>query len=120
MQVRVQEATGIVLDWLVTSIECPNALGYGVQDWRDQRKHVTKNGEYLYRWSSSWAQGGPIIEREELYVQPTGFADKWKSYRWKGNYFTPEVFGNTALVAAMRCYVIKNLGHSVDVPDELF
>jgi hypothetical protein len=77
-----------------------------------------------WRYSESWEIAGPIIEREELHVLPTGDAAKWKAYRWidhgneAGN-FSRESYGPTALVAAMRCFVYSKLGDTVDVPDEL-
>ena len=65
--------------------------------------------------SEDWAQGGPIIERENIALYPHG----------DGTY-EAEVFlnpkrgaGPTPLIAAMRCYVASKLGDEVEVPDEL-
>jgi len=32
----------------------------------------------------------------------------------------PDAMGPTALIAAMRCWVLRKLGPTIDVPDELF
>ncbi len=81
------------------------------------------SGPPRIEYSTSWLQGGPIIEREELYVQPTGDAAKWKAYRWLFEYagggFTKEYYGLTPLIAAMRCYVASKLGDEVEIPEEL-
>lgn len=112
MKIKVSEASGIQLDWLVTSIEAPDALRYGVADWREQRRAVVKNGEFLYRWSSSWAQGGPIIERSG--INTTHCNGRWEAVA-TGYYGQ----GPTPLIAAMRCYCCSKLGDEVEVPDEL-
>jgi hypothetical protein len=121
--INVSEATGPVLDWLVTSIEVPDALRYGVQDWREQRTRTVKNGEYLYRWSQSWAQGGPIIGQERINLHllddkpdiwAASLGNPWKAL--------PNVFsrlGPTPLIAACRCYVASKLGDTAEVPEEL-
>ena len=92
-----------------------------VDDWREQRRSTVKHGEYLYRWSGSWAQGGPIIEREKVNVYcyeslwweaECWFYDGEKTRRYHAK-------GSTPLIAAMRCYVASRLGDEVDIPDEL-
>jgi hypothetical protein len=105
----------LALDWAVTVIENPDALKYGVEDWRSRRRHDVKNGEFLFRWSSSWAQGGPIIERE--YIQLT-IDLAWIATRKEGPAISEEQ-GPTPLIAAMRCYVASKLGDEVDVPEGL-
>jgi hypothetical protein len=121
---KTSELTGATLDWAVTRIEQPEACAYGVADWREQRTRTVKNGEYLYRWHQSWAQGGPIIEREKITV---GCGDDtlilWDAYKreflfekdGRDAYMT----GPTPLIAAMRCYVASKLGDDVNIPDEL-
>jgi hypothetical protein len=112
---KTSELTGAALDWAVTAIETPDALKYGVEDWRSRRRHDVKHGEFLFRWSSSWAQGGPIIERERIgvwhYQQKDWMASWWKDGR--------QAFGPTPLIAAMRCYVASKLGDEVEVPEGL-
>jgi hypothetical protein len=106
---KTSELTGAALDWAVTLIEKPIACEYGVEDWRGQRRHTVKNGEYVYRWHQSWAQGGPIIEREGIALIPGWTAER------PG--FSAD--GPTPLIAAMRCYVASKLGDDVEIPEEL-
>ena len=111
---KTAELQGAALDWAVTLIEQPEACGYGVADWREQRTRTVKNGEYLHRWHQSWAQGGPIIDRETIsldYAQEEDWAAKTPAYQW--------AYGPTPLIAAMRCYVASKLGDEVEIPKEL-
>ena len=100
--IKVAEATERQLDWLVASIE---------------GDELPKSGGKGLDYSSDWACGGPIIEREGLLVRPqpgTGW-DSWKHGADEPCYST----GPTPLIAVMRCYVSSCLGSEVEVPDEL-
>ena len=119
---KTSELTGAALDWAVTMIEKPEACEYGLEDWQGQRRQTVKNGEYVYRWHQSWAQGGPIIERERITLRvSTMVGTDWVAFYDVPNQYHAHVRekGPTPLVAAMRCYVASKLGDDVDVPEEL-
>jgi hypothetical protein len=128
MKIKTSELTGPALDWAVAKCEnTDNCWG----------RSAFKPYEY-YRginYSTDWAQGGPIIERESIAVRKhssgTWYAMKssdlgdseraqWTKFHWitqseqKGVRFE----GHTPLVAAMRCYVASKLGDKVNVPEE--
>lgn len=65
-------------------------------------------------YSTNWAQGGPIIEREKIAVDCDGV-------RWVASDNAKPVCYSapTPLIAAMRCYVASKLGDEIDVPNEL-
>lgn len=96
MKLKTSELTGAALDWAVCSIE---------------GEALSKYTQY----STDWAQGGAIIEREKLVVG------------WAGNFWMAYIradddivgSGQTPLIAAMRCYVASKLGDEVEVPDEV-
>jgi hypothetical protein len=95
---KTSELTGAALDWAVT--ECED---------------VVYHGPAWTQYSTDWAQGGPIIEREkiEIFIRD----EEWFAH---SSFSTPEDFpGPTPLIAAMRCYVASWLGDEVDVPKEL-
>jgi hypothetical protein len=122
MKIKTAELTGSPLDWIVTTIEDPDALRYGVEDWKEQRRYG--RGEYPHRYHQNWAQGGPIIEREEisLYHEIPAMRDSiWQarpslSAKGAGGRWG---IGPTPLIAAMRCYVASKLGDEVDIPEGL-
>lgn len=69
-----------------------------------------------YAPSTDWAQGGPIIEREEMML--AGHAGRWQATKIVGaNAWS--AYGPTPLIAAMRCFVASKLGDEVEIPDEL-
>jgi hypothetical protein len=82
-------------------------------------------GEYVPvavpAYSTDWAAGGPIIERERLSVTPRdGY---WEAY-YHDNLFQDDGSdyfqkGETPLIAAMRCYVVSKLGNEIDIPETL-
>lgn len=121
MKIKTSELTGAALDWAVTLIERPQACEYGVEDWIGQRRCTVKDGEYVYHWHQSWAQGGPIIEREGITAsEEDGY---WSAY-FRDSLFNDDgsehwQVGPTPLVAVMRCYVASKLGAEVDVPEGL-
>lgn len=114
MQVKVSEASGPVLDWMVAKCEGWDTTGVYYLCL------AVKHGELATRWeelrySSNWAFGGPIIERERLAIEPYqdgGWLCVHPTDRWYGNKSGP-----TPLIAAMRCYVVSKLGDTVEVPD---
>ena len=112
--IKVSELTGAALDWVAAKCE---GVVYDNPAWTS--------------YSSDWAQGGPIIEREAIAMSPKPDG-LWAAYAPKGArlvqhegravevfnwYFKQE--GSTPLIAAMRCYVASKLGDSVEIPEEL-
>jgi len=104
MKIKVSELIGAALNWAVAKCEG----FYGHAD---------------YRPTTNWAQGGPIIDREDItwsmhmlpeYGDDTRFCAF--SYRIGSS---KAQNGPTKLIAAMRCYVASKLGDEVDVPEEL-
>jgi hypothetical protein len=101
MKIKTSELTGAALDWAVANCERVDHLFAGHEVGR-------------LHYSSTWAEGGPIIEREWISVWQVG--NKY----WKADIGGLHSHnGATPLIAAMRCYVASKLGGEVDVPDEL-
>jgi hypothetical protein len=105
---KTSELTGAALDWAVAKCE-----GIYFENLEDFEMYA---GDY----STDWAQGGPIIEREKIFVRPKTTGD-WRCwiYDGKGEGIKFDQPGPTPLIAAMRCYVASKLGDEVEIPEEL-
>ena len=114
MKVRVAEASGCVLDYMVAKCEGINTVR-NHPGWA----YIPKGKRSYYKWTptTNWKQGGPIIEREGLSCEPfKGKKNNWRCFELTvGHVYA----GPTPLIAAMRCYVASKLGDEVEVPDEL-
>ena len=95
MKIKTQDLTGPALDWAVNQIE------------------ECCDDPHAPLFSTNWAQGGPIIEREEISLWTEGYT------AWEATSGGCQEWGSTPLIAAMRCYVASKLGDEVDVPEEL-
>ena len=105
---KTSELTGAALDWAVAQCE-----GFKSEYWDDDRLCFTDDWGADFEPSCDWLQGGKIIERERICLIDQG-GDYWQAiWGWK------EMFGDTPLIAAMRCYVASKLGDEVEVPEEL-
>jgi hypothetical protein len=97
---KTSELTGAALDWAVAKCE-----------------RVNYHGPAWTKFSTDWAQGGPIIEREWVDLHCVNDS------LWEAE--CPAVGGlamqngPTPLIAAMRCYVASKLGDDVTLPPEL-
>lgn len=78
-----------------------------------QRAHALFSG-CDYRPSRNWNQGGQIIEREQILVNPVGIAGWWADCRAVNGDHSPSHIGPTPLIAAMRAYVASKFGDSVE------
>ena len=100
VKINVSFLAGPALDWAVAMAE----------NWAGANFEVKP-------YSTDWAQGGPIIEREEIYLNPNNGNDLW--YAEHTIQGSKGEFGPTPLIAAMRCYVASKLGDEVELPEEL-
>jgi len=102
MKIKTSELTGAALDWAVAKCE-------GQPDeWMADHKRG-----YINSPSTDWSQGGPIIEREYIWLE----INEGQCYAHKNGLEFYE--GETPLIAAMRCYVASKLGDEVEVSEEL-
>ena len=109
---KTSELTGAALDWAVAKIEYTNPVTIG-----SSTLMVFKDVPFDYHPSTNWAQGGPIIERLCIDLQyQGGETDVWGADMFNAD---STVYGDTPLIAAMRCYVMSVMGTEVDVPGEL-
>jgi hypothetical protein len=122
---KTSELIGADLNWLVA--KCEGLLlhknvylnGVFIDEWSASGYFVDPNmwiGLGALQYSSKWAQGGPIIEREKITLSYVGEA---RSECRADIEAGAMMYGSTPLIAAMRCYVASKLGDEVEVPEEL-
>lgn len=146
MKVKVSEASGTVLDWMVAKCE---GIKTDIPAWADKPwvRCTDDNGVQFVcpKFSTDWTQGGPIIERERIELcsysndgvdtvfTPKANEQGYYSHEEEQVVSVPEVVtwiawvkygsykqdGLTPLIAAMRCFVASKLGDEVEVPNEL-
>jgi hypothetical protein len=129
---KVSELTGHALNWAVAMAEGDKVyrprLGRPA-DWdkeaylkdgsddrwvvRVENRRVAHFVDWTYNPSKDWMQGGPIIERERINLWSEG-------HDWEASHYGEHiVWGESPLIAAMRCYVASKLGNEIDIPAEL-
>ena len=105
MKINSINLIGETLDWAV--IECEKINGHA----------LLPEGSHP---STNWTQGGPILEREKIVLlNPTFenyFATEYPWLAWKDDVYG---YGETVLIAVLRCYVANTMGTEVDVPNHL-
>lgn len=117
MKLKTSELTGAALDWAVT--KCMHSAAANDARFLEIFKHQ-RGTKQAHCYSISWAEGGPIIEREVITLIHPKY-DCWTAHKYddriEDESYTLD--GPTPLIAAMRCYVASQLGDEVDVPSEL-
>ena len=112
MKVNVNVLIDGPLNWAVAQI-----LGLIVEDATKDGSVIFVDGE-AFRPDCDWVQGGPIIEREEIFLAKSILGG------WTGSIYTHDDRvrctlhgGETPLIAAMRCFVANKLGDEVEIPE---
>ena len=129
MKIKVAEATGPVLDWMVAYASGAMTNDPELRTAANFLEHQERYPKHCYQ--RYWAQGGPIIERAKIHLlSPYGahpipsLAKSWLAHCLKAPHLADgwgpaKGHGPTPLIAAMRCFVTSKLGDEVEVPDEL-
>jgi hypothetical protein len=107
---KTSELTWSALDWVVAKCEG--------NEIKIRKGHFWIPTE---SYSTDWAQGGPIIGRENISIVREGDAGNWVAsvYNYAEADWHLHTEGTTPLIAAMRCYVASKLGDEVEIPTEL-
>ena len=120
MKVKTSELIDDALNGAVAKAE-------GLEVWREPDGiYLCEGGEvgYMFRPSTEWGQGGPIIEREEIGVSRNAPCSKGREWEARPSITAKGAggqwgYGPTPLIAAMRCFVASKLGDEIEVPNEL-
>jgi hypothetical protein len=121
MMMKTSELIDQALDW---AVEVACVVGRVPNKEQAVSIASSRNKAFRVGYSTNWAAGGPIIEREEIGIMrnaPCSDGMQWEARpsitaRGAGGKWA---YGPTPLIAAMRCFVASKLGDEVDVPQEL-
>ena len=102
---RTADLTGAALDWAVAKCEVGAEFIGEIDD--------------PHFYSTDWALGGEIIERERIAITGTNFPWWECDSGWYAHIGDCYSHGTTPLIAAMRCYVASKLGNEIELPEEL-
>ena len=111
---KTSELQGASLDWAVAKCEGLKVRVISGVCHDVELLDMQVDGDTRIIYSTDWAQGGPIIEREKIAID-------WDHDCWNAStdshpaYYSAE----TPLIAAMRVYVASMMGEEVEVPHEL-
>lgn len=116
MRINTAELTGAALDWAVASAKGYSKIAQTISG--EIKEFLKMHAEGYHNYSTDWAQGGPIIEREQIGIDCDDQGVWFASYDLSAD-CSVGATGDTPLIAAMRCYVASKLGDAVDIPKEL-
>jgi hypothetical protein len=134
-RIKTSELAGAALDWAVAKCEGYfSTHGESPNYWDSQQgalhflqmRAADGHGVHWTHSSTDWGEGGPIIEREGIWLRgpndackPDGTVvlhiDFWCAHM---NHKHTQS-GPTPLIAAMRCHVVSKLGDEIAIPEEL-
>lgn len=142
IEVKTADLIGPALDWAVSAVEgvkikinlpyrAPAGNVFGVPSL--ECVGSTDDRGYALDWapSTDWSQGGPLIDKYELLIEPpVRGVEGISGVEWSSRLYTDpndhdqefeyyEMSGPTALVAACRVIIDAKLGETVQVPAEL-
>lgn len=106
---RTSDLSGAALDYAVAKAE-GIVESFFLQFYEGD---VEVNEPPEFHYSTDWALGGPIIEREKIALHFDGDSPWVAECGWN------RCNGATPLIAAMRYYVLSKLGDEVQIPEGL-
>jgi len=111
MKIKVSELVGRDLDYWVAKAENINPV------FNSTGQIITDNHINFYV-SRSWSMAGPIIQREQIALDPCVDGAWYAGMSIPtggGDYEALEMRGETPLIAAMRCFVASRFGEEVEI-----
>lgn len=126
MKIKTSELLGDPLDFAVAkAIGAPISRRSGGMICDGEVVLMAPCGQKVWSPSTDWSQGGPLIDRFDVYfdrypLDQPGFvvARIGMDYQAGSNYFNNPSSPNR-LIAACRAIVSDKLGDEVDIPEEL-
>ena len=123
---KTSELTDLALNWAVATCEGGTGLWYdGIATYwitiNGKDRALSKGWAQSYTPPTDWAQGGSIIEREDMTIShsPYDHVVYGRTRPWCAEKKGRMEYGPTPLIAAMRCFVASKMGDEVEIPTNL-
>ena len=120
---KTSELIGAALDWAVAKCDGFTDYDHATETMLPPRKEYGRVNMDEYSYSTDWAEGGPIIDREQISIGREFASGRIEWAAWTPAPIRDDAtafgYGPTPLIAAMRCYVASKLGDDVTLPPEL-
>lgn len=124
--INISNLSGIALDWAVDYTLTLKPLSVETVD----DELVFKRGDKvtpLLTMSDNWGNAGPILQKRDIYPSLSGWDDDHYKYLARLPVFKMtfdgetrcESYGETPLLACLRCLVSSQFGNKIEVPDVL-
>lgn len=114
MKIKTSELNGATLNWAVAKCEDIKVSPKFISTPEGLRYRLAAQGGW-YEPSTNWNQGGLIIDREKVQLSTLNQGKEWcAALIYKADFIQ---YAETALKAAMRCYVASKLGNEIDIPE---
>lgn len=117
-KLKTADLAGAALDWAVAKAERFTVEACELPRIVVERSDLQSSPLTFFSPSTTWSDGGPIIEREDIALckdEGNWMADLCPA----ADKEQVEAYGSSALVAAMRAYVISKFGTEIDIPSAL-
>jgi hypothetical protein len=109
IKVNTKELIGDALDWAVCKASYDDLAALNIE-YPEQSKHYPRVSP-----STDWSIGGKIIDKECIEIH-NAFSNDRVAYAKDSQAYS---FGETTLIAAMRCFVVTRYGNTILVPESL-
>lgn len=124
MKVETKTLEGLMLDYFVAKVLKLNPKIVQLNPHNKSAGYAVDIGEGPIYFSPStiWAQGGIIIDENDISLTPIYKGDTiplWESELHRPYVSPGQSIGPTKLIAAMRCLVSSFKGPFIDVPTEV-
>lgn len=120
MQVNVLTLADDALSWAAATCEGWSNLRPNAHRFNNQLVMSTQRGdcEYLVHldFHRNWALSGPIVDREGIMFQSAGDDGIMAYFKATGTAGVTAT-GKDHLTAALRAYIIKRMGRTVELPE---
>lgn len=118
VRVLTSELTGGALNWAAGMCNCVEMDICADYPCFWDSVHVNRDTYSRYSPTTKWELGGPIIDREGISF--SGTKNNKHQVAWVGSVadyaLATKTYGDTNLIASMRCYVSSKMGPEIELP----